>query len=123
MMRSDGNLVIYDASGSPVCSSNTFGAGGACAVIQDDGNFVVYQGAPVRRAMLPPAEEVQALHWVLRAAPSPWVGLLVGGSALVLVACCVQAARIWLGLAGPPRSPVRRGGATVTRARRRPPTA
>ncbi|MGW0771141.1 hypothetical protein [Streptomyces sp. NPDC002676] len=39
----------------------------------------------------------------LRAAAGPGTGLLVGASALVLAASSIQAARIWLLLAGPPR--------------------
>ena len=44
-----------------------------------------------------------ALYQGLRAAPGPATGLLVAGSALVLVASTVQAARILTALTGPPR--------------------
>ncbi|EGX61115.1 MULTISPECIES: hypothetical protein [Streptomyces] len=43
------------------------------------------------------------LYQGLRAAPGPGTGLLVAGSALVLISSTVQAARILTALTGPPR--------------------
>jgi hypothetical protein len=46
--QNDGNLVMYEQSGSPVWASNTAGSGATRAVMQEDGNFVVYKqdGSP-----------------------------------------------------------------------------
>jgi surface antigen len=44
VMQSDGNLVLYSAANVALWSSGTAGHPGAVAVIQDDTNFVVYQG-------------------------------------------------------------------------------
>jgi hypothetical protein len=44
VMQGDGNLVIYDANGTPVWASNTSGHPGAYLIVQSDGNVVVYQG-------------------------------------------------------------------------------
>jgi hypothetical protein len=40
-MQTDGNLVLY-FNGSALWSSNTAGTGASDAVMQDDGNFVLY---------------------------------------------------------------------------------
>jgi hypothetical protein len=45
-MQSDGNLVLYQG-GNALWSSQTAGSGGAFAIMQDDGNFVVYTAASV----------------------------------------------------------------------------
>jgi hypothetical protein len=42
-MQHDGNLVVYDAAGQPLWASNTRGSGGVRAIMQTDGNFVVYK--------------------------------------------------------------------------------
>ncbi len=53
LMQADGNLVLYFSPfgtwNTPVWASNTTGHGGAWAIMQDDGNFVVYDagGAPL----------------------------------------------------------------------------
>jgi hypothetical protein len=44
VLQGDGNLVLY-MSGTPLWASNTVGSGAAFAVMQDDGNFVVYTSA------------------------------------------------------------------------------
>jgi surface antigen len=44
-MQSDGNLVLYTASGQPLWDTQTAGHPGAYAVQQGDGNFVVYSSA------------------------------------------------------------------------------
>jgi hypothetical protein len=41
-LPSDGNLVIYDAQGTPRWSSNTWGQSGAVLLMQTDGNLVIY---------------------------------------------------------------------------------
>jgi hypothetical protein len=41
-MQTDGNLVLYDVADNPLWSSNTHGTNGYVAVMQGDGNFVVY---------------------------------------------------------------------------------
>jgi hypothetical protein len=43
MMQSDGNLVIYSASGQTLWSSSTSGSNGAYLLLQDDGNVVIYK--------------------------------------------------------------------------------
>jgi hypothetical protein len=42
-MQHDGNLVVYDIAGEPLWASNTRGSGGVRAIMQTDGNFVVYK--------------------------------------------------------------------------------
>ena len=42
VFQSDGNLVLYDYSGSAVYDSGSYDKGGAKLVIQDDGNLVIY---------------------------------------------------------------------------------
>lgn len=42
VMQSDGNLVLYSHSGSPLWNSKTEGHPGARAIMQGDGNLVVY---------------------------------------------------------------------------------
>lgn len=42
LMQTDGNLVLYGASGRALWASNTFGHGGAYALMQGDGNLVVH---------------------------------------------------------------------------------
>lgn len=42
IMQEDGNLVIYDVSGTPLWNSGTEGHPGAFLTVQDDGNTVVY---------------------------------------------------------------------------------
>jgi hypothetical protein len=44
-MQSDGNLVVYNPSHSPLWNSGTSGQPGNYAVMQSDGNFVVYSAA------------------------------------------------------------------------------
>jgi len=44
-MQSDGNLVLYAASGQSVWSSGTSGSPGASAVMQADGNLVIYSAS------------------------------------------------------------------------------
>jgi hypothetical protein len=44
-MQSDGNLVLYTQSGRALWASNTWGTGGDSAIMQDDGNFVLYDGS------------------------------------------------------------------------------
>ena len=48
-MQLDGNLVVYDGSGTPLWSSGTDGYARAYLSVQDDGNVVVYGegGAPL----------------------------------------------------------------------------
>jgi hypothetical protein len=41
-MQGDGNLVEYNAARKPIWASNTASHAGAFAVMQTDGNFVVY---------------------------------------------------------------------------------
>ena len=41
-MQGDGNLVVYDASNTPVWFSGTAGNPGAFLNIQTDGNAVIY---------------------------------------------------------------------------------
>lgn len=42
-MQDDGNLVLYRRKDlHPLWASNTSGSGGQCAVMQEDGNFVIY---------------------------------------------------------------------------------
>jgi hypothetical protein len=43
-MQSDGNLVVYDAGGTPRWSSGTWNEPGAYVLAQSDGNLVVYRG-------------------------------------------------------------------------------
>ncbi len=43
IMRTDGNLVVYNASGSAVWASNTNGSSGSWLIAQDDGNVVIYR--------------------------------------------------------------------------------
>lgn len=45
VMQTDGNLVMYDASSTPVWHSQTAGQAATRAVMQADGNFVVYNGS------------------------------------------------------------------------------
>ena len=47
--QSDGNLVLYDYSWSPLWASNTAGTTPGFAVMQGDGNLVVYDGDGVAR--------------------------------------------------------------------------
>ena len=48
LMQRDGNLVLYDGSGTPVWASGTVGFPGASLLVQDDGNAVIYaDGVPV----------------------------------------------------------------------------
>jgi surface antigen len=42
VMQSDGNLVEYNAAGTPLWNSGTYGHQGAFAIMQSDGNLVVY---------------------------------------------------------------------------------
>ncbi|WP_064747871.1 hypothetical protein [Lysobacter antibioticus] len=42
MRKSDGNLVIYTQSGQALWSSITAGYGPSSAILQTDGNFVIY---------------------------------------------------------------------------------
>ena len=47
VMQTDNNLVLYDANSRPTWSSHTHNKGtmgSAMAILQDDGNFVVYKG-------------------------------------------------------------------------------
>ena len=44
-MQSDGNLVSYDSAGKALWASNTSGKAGAVLAVQDDGNVVVYASA------------------------------------------------------------------------------
>lgn len=44
-MQSDGNFVVYDASGKAIWSSGTAGISGAYLVTQNDGNVVLYSSA------------------------------------------------------------------------------
>ncbi|MGF1429088.1 hypothetical protein [Kitasatospora sp. LaBMicrA B282] len=44
IMQHDGNLVIYSNTGTPLWNSQTYTDPGAYAIMQGDGNFVVYQG-------------------------------------------------------------------------------
>jgi hypothetical protein len=47
-MQHDGNLVIYDGGGNPMCDSGTYGWSGATADFQYDENFVLYYyGYPI----------------------------------------------------------------------------
>jgi hypothetical protein len=48
-MQMDGNLVVYDAGGTPIWASGTNGYSGAWLIVQDDGNVVIYSasGAPL----------------------------------------------------------------------------
>lgn len=41
-MQTDGNFVLYNASGQPLWASNTVGTGAAIVRVQDDGNLVLY---------------------------------------------------------------------------------
>jgi hypothetical protein len=41
-MQGDGNLVLYDANGTPIWHTQTFGSAGATLRLQDDGNLVIY---------------------------------------------------------------------------------
>ena len=41
-MQDDGNFVIYDASGTPIWHTNTWGNPGAYLTIHDDGNMAIY---------------------------------------------------------------------------------
>lgn len=41
-VQSDGNLVLYGASGNPLWASNTNGSGGSTLFLQEDGNLVLY---------------------------------------------------------------------------------
>lgn len=50
-MQGDGNLVEYNAARQPVFASNTAGHPGAFAVMQSDGNFVVYADQARRQAL------------------------------------------------------------------------
>lgn len=42
IMQGDGNLVLYDANGTPIWHTQTFGSAGATLRLQDDGNLVIY---------------------------------------------------------------------------------
>ena len=42
VMQSDGNLVLYNTSSSPVWASGTSGTAGRTAAFQSDGNLVIY---------------------------------------------------------------------------------
>jgi hypothetical protein len=42
--QSDGNLVVYSASGTPLWASHTAGTSTGSATLQHDGNFVIYDG-------------------------------------------------------------------------------
>ena len=42
IMQTDGNLVVYDQSGSPVFATNTEGNPGSSLVLENDGNVVIY---------------------------------------------------------------------------------
>lgn len=42
IMQGDGNLVLYDANGTPHWSSGTYGHAGAVLALQDDENVVIY---------------------------------------------------------------------------------
>jgi hypothetical protein len=42
-MQTDGNLVVYDASGTAAWASNTAGNSGSWLNVQDDGNVVIYR--------------------------------------------------------------------------------
>jgi hypothetical protein len=42
--QADGNLVLYDGSGSALWASGTSGTSGAVLSLQEDGNLVVYNG-------------------------------------------------------------------------------
>jgi hypothetical protein len=48
-MQGDGNLVVLDADGNCMWSSNTWGNEGAFLNVQDDGNLVIYRadGVPI----------------------------------------------------------------------------
>lgn len=48
-MQTDGNLVVYTPTGQPVWNTGTFGRPGATLVMQSDGNLVLYSanGAPL----------------------------------------------------------------------------
>jgi hypothetical protein len=48
-MQTDGNLVVYDASGTPRWSSGTPNYPGAGLFVQNDGNVVIYDyyGYPI----------------------------------------------------------------------------
>jgi hypothetical protein len=45
ILQRDGNLVLYTTAGRALWSSQTSGHSGDRAVLQDDGNFVVYSGS------------------------------------------------------------------------------
>ena len=47
VMQTDGNLVVYNASGAPVWHSYTWNHPGAWLVVQNDGNVVVYSASGV----------------------------------------------------------------------------
>ncbi|MBK7863732.1 MAG: peptidoglycan DD-metalloendopeptidase family protein [Archangiaceae bacterium] len=48
LLQSDGNLVLYQDGATPLWASGTVGSGADTAVMQTDGNFVLYAGgAPV----------------------------------------------------------------------------
>ena len=49
IMQSDGNFVIYDATGTPRWMTGTGGNAGARLVLQSDGNLVVFgaDGTPL----------------------------------------------------------------------------
>ena len=48
VMQTDGNFVLYDASGTPLFASHTDGHPPAVLILQDDGNLVVYSfGQPL----------------------------------------------------------------------------
>jgi hypothetical protein len=57
-MQSDGNFVVYNASGSPVWHTWTFGNPGAYFAIQDDGNLVIYSSSG-------------SILWQLNSSPPP----------------------------------------------------
>lgn len=48
IFQSDGNLVSYDQGMNPVWNSGTVGQGADLAVMQEDGNFVIYNSAQSR---------------------------------------------------------------------------
>ncbi|MEU7528093.1 hypothetical protein AB0A74_20360 [Saccharothrix sp. NPDC042600] len=49
VMQSDGNLVLYAATGEALWHTRTYGSGATHAVLQHDGNFVLYTAAGVAK--------------------------------------------------------------------------
>ena len=45
VFQADGNLVLYKNGGNPIWSTGTQGKGATYAVMQSDGNFVIYAGS------------------------------------------------------------------------------